>query len=155
VAQTQGDIVLLETNLDDVPGVVLGYTQERLFALGALDVWHTSIQMKKNRPGILLSALVPQGLEAAAVELILRETPTLGVRTRPVERYIAERETVPMETDLGVISVKVKSLGEVAVGAAPEYEDCRRIAQETGLPFQEVYQRAVAEARRRFLSKEC
>ena len=151
VAKPQGDIVLLETNLDDVPGVVLGYAQERLFALGALDVWHTPIQMKKNRPGILLSALVPQGLEAAAVELILRETPTLGVRTRPVERYIAERENVPMETDLGVISVKVKSLGGVAVGAAPEFEDCRRIAQETGLPFQEVYQRAVAEARRRFL----
>jgi hypothetical protein len=151
VAQTQGDIVLLETNLDDVPGVVLGYAQERLFALGALDVWNTPIQMKKNRPGILLSALVPQGLESAAVELVLRETPTLGVRTRPVERYIAERENLPMETDLGVISVKVKSLGGVAVGAAPEFEDCRRIAQETGLTFQEVYQRAVEEARRRFL----
>jgi hypothetical protein len=151
VAKTQGDIVLLETNLDDVPGVVLGYAQERLFALGALDVWHTPIQMKKNRPGVLLSALVPQGLEAAAVELILRETPTLGVRTRLVERYIAERENVPMETDLGVISVKVKSLGGVAMAAAPEYEDCRRIAEETGLPFQEVYQRAVEEARRRFL----
>jgi hypothetical protein len=151
VAKPQGDIVLLETNLDDVPGVVLGYAQEQLFALGALDVWHTPIQMKKNRPGIVLSALVPQTLEAAAVELILRETPTLGVRTRQVERYIAERENVPMETELGVISVKVKSLGGVAVGAAPEFEDCRRIAQETGLPFQEVYQRAVEEARRRFL----
>jgi len=150
-AQMQGEMVLLETNLDDVPGVVLGYTQERLFALGALDVWHTPIQMKKNRPGIILSALVTQSLETAAIELILRETPTLGVRTRPVERYVAHRWSVPMETELGVVSVKIKSLGGKVVSAAPEFEDCRRIALETGLPFQEVYQQAVAEARRQFL----
>ena len=151
-AKRQGEIVLLETNLDDVTGEVLGYTQERLFALGALDVWHTPIQMKKNRPGVLLSALVPQKLENAAVELILRETPTLGIRSRPVERYIADRENVPMGTELGIISVKIKSLDGKAVSVAPEYEDCRLIALETGLPFQQVFQKAVDEARRRFLS---
>ena len=151
-ALRQASIVLLETNLDDVTGEVLGYTQERLFALGALDVWHTPIQMKKNRPGVILSALLPQNLEHAAVELILRETPTLGIRTRAVERYVAEREVVAMETDLGLINVKVKSLAGEAVGAAPEYEDCRRIALETRRPLQEVYQQAEAEARRRFLS---
>jgi hypothetical protein len=150
-AGKQGGIALLETNLDDVPGIVLGHAQERLFALGALDVWYTPIQMKKDRPGILLSALVPQELEAAALELILRETPTLGVRTRPVERYVAERRNVAMETELGVVSVKVKYLGGVAVGAAPEFEDCRRIALETRLPFQEVYQRALSQARGQFL----
>ena len=151
-ALRQASIVLLETNLDDVTGEVLGYTQERLFALGALDVWHTPIQMKKNRPGVILSALLPQNLEHAAVELILRETPTLGIRTRAVERYVAQRENVGMETDLGLINVKVKSLAGEAVGAAPEYEDCRRIALETGRPLQEVYQQAEAEARRRFLT---
>ena len=150
-ADRQGDIVLLETNLDDVPGVVLGYTQERLFALGALDVWYTDIQMKKNRPGVILSVLVPQELEAPACELILRETPTLGVRTRPVERYVARRSSVSMDMDIGVISVKVKYLAGVAVSAAPEYEDCRTIALETGLPYQEVYSRAAEEARKRFL----
>ena len=150
-ADRQGDIVLLETNLDDVPGVVLGYTQERLFALGALDVWYTDIQMKKNRPGVILSVLVPQELEAPACELILRETPTLGVRTRPVERYVARRSSVSMDMDIGVISVKVKYLAGVAVSAAPEYEDCRTIALETGLPYQEVYRRAAEEARKRFL----
>ena len=134
----QGDIVLLETNLDDVQGEVLGYAQEQLFALGALDVWYTPVQMKKNRPGVILSALVPQRLEDAAVQLILRETPTLGVRTRPIERYVAQRESFDVETDLGVISVKVKSLEGEPVGVAPEYE--------------EVYQRALAEARRRFLN---
>jgi uncharacterized protein (DUF111 family) len=147
----QGEIVLLETNLDDVQGEVLGYAQEQLFSLGALDVWYTPVQMKKNRPGVILSALVPQRLEDAAVQLILRETPTLGVRTRPVERYVAQRESFDVETDLGVISVKVKSLEGEPVGVAPEYEDCRRVSLETGVPYQEVYQRALAEARRRFL----
>jgi uncharacterized protein (TIGR00299 family) protein len=147
----QGNIVLLETNMDDVTGEILGYAQERLFALGALDVWYTPVQMKKNRPGVVFSALVPQSLEGEAVALILRETPTLGIRTRPVERYVAERENVPLETDLGIISVKVKSLEGKAVSVSPEFEDCRRVALETGLPLQEVYQRAEAEARRRLL----
>ena len=151
-AVRQGDIVLLETNLDDVQGEVLGYAQEQLFSLGALDVWYTPVQMKKNRPGVILSALVPQRLEEAAVQLILRETPTLGVRTRSVERYVAQRESFDVKTDLGVISVKVKSLKGEPVGVAPEYEDCRRVSLETGVPYQEVYQRALAEARRRFLS---
>ena len=151
LAKPQAGIVLLETNLDDVTGEVLGYTQERLFDLGALDVWHTPIQMKKNRPGVILSALLPQTLETAAVELILRETPTLGVRSRPVQRYVAEREVVAMETGLGTVRVKVKSLAGEAVAAAPEYEDCRRIALETGRPLQEVYRMAEQEAWRRFL----
>ena len=93
VARQQGEIGLLETNLDDATGKVLGYAQDRLFALGALDVWCAPIQMKKNRPGVILSALVPQYLESAAVDVILRETTTLGVRSRPIERYVAERRS--------------------------------------------------------------
>ena len=147
----QTDAVLLETNLDDVSGVVLGYAQERLFAMGALDVWCTPMQMKKNRPGTVLSALVPPQLEAEAVALILRETPTLGIRTRPVERHVADRESVTIDTDLGPVSVKVKYLGGVAVGVAPEPEECRRIALQRGIPFQEVYQRITEEARRQLL----
>jgi len=150
--RSQAGIVLLETNLDDVTGEVLGYAQERLFALGAFDVWHTSIQMKKDRPGIILSALVPQSLESAAVELILEETPTLGVRTRPVERYVADRESVAMATDLGSISVKIKSLHGKPVSVSPEYEDCRRIALESGRPLQEIYQKMTEAARKQFLA---
>ena len=150
--RSQAGIVLLETNLDDVTGEVLGYAQERLFALGAFDVWHTSIQMKKDRPGIILSALVPQSLESAAVELILKETPTLGVRTRPVERYVADRESVAMATDLGSISVKIKSLHGKPVSVSPEYEDCRRIALELGRPLQEIYQKMTEAARKQFLA---
>ena len=150
-ARLQTGVVLLETNLDDVTGEVLGYAQERLFALGALDVWHTPIQMKKNRPGVILSALLPESLETAAAELILRETPTLGVRRRPVERYAARRETVAMETPDGTIQVKVKYLAEEAIAAAPEYEDCRRIALATGRPLLEIYRGAEELARGRFL----
>ena len=145
-------VVLLETNLDDAPGLVLGYAQERLFALGALDVWHTPVQMKKNRPGLVLSVLVPLHLEQAAVELILRETPTLGIRSRRVDRYVADRHSVNVETEFGQISVKVKYLESSPVSASPEPEDCRRIAIETGLPFQEVYQRVSELARRQLLA---
>ncbi len=151
-ARLQSQVVLLETNLDDVTGEVLGYVQEMLFSLGALDVWHTSIQMKKNRPGIILSALVPQSLESSAVELILRETPTLGIRTRPVERYVAGRESVEVNTELGTVHVKLKLLSGQPVNASPEFEDCRRIALELGIPLQEIYQRALEEARRQFLT---
>jgi uncharacterized protein (DUF111 family) len=100
----------------------------------------------------MLSALIPQSLEAAAAELILRETPTLGVRARPVERYVAERGSALLELDLGPVRVKVKSLDGRPVSAAPEFEDCHRIALETGLPLQEIYQQAVEEARRWFIS---
>ena len=147
----QDQVVLLETNLDDVSGLILGYAQERLFAIGALDVWTTPIQMKKNRPGVVLSALVPKDKEREASELMMRETPTLGIRTRLVDRYVAGRQMVTVETDLGPVSVKVKLLDGQAISAAPEPDEVRRIALETGKPFQEVYQRTVEEARRQLL----
>ena len=150
-AVQQGEVVLLETNLDDVSGLVLGYTQERLFAIGALDVWNTPILMKKNRPATLLSVLVPKDKEREATEVILLETPTLGIRTRPVDRYVAGRQMVTIETKMGPISVKVKLLDGKAISAAPEPDEVRRIALESGTPFQEVYQQATEEARRQLL----
>ncbi len=147
----QQGIVLLETNLDDVTGEVLGYAQERLFNLGALDVWITPIQMKKNRPGVILSALLPEGLESAGAELILRETPTLGVRSRPVERYAAERQTVQMETAMGPVRVKLKFLAGAIISASPEYEDCRTLALESGKPLQDVFRQVEAQAREQYL----
>ncbi len=131
-------LTLLETNIDDSSPEVIGYAQEQLFALGALDVWLTPIQMKKNRPGVVLSALVPSALEAKATDLILRETTTLGVRRRDVERHEAERETQQVETSLGWVSVKVKRLSGRPVALSPEYEACRAIALERGLPLQHV-----------------
>ena len=140
-------VVLLETNIDDAQGIVLGYAQERLFDQGALDVWFTPIQMKKNRPGVLLSALVPASLQEIAVETILRETPTLGIRVRPVERQVARRETVQFQSDFGNLRVKLKYLGEKPVSVAPEYEDCRVLALELGIPLQDLYSQVLSQAR--------
>jgi uncharacterized protein (DUF111 family) len=131
--------VLLETNIDDQPAEQIAYACERLMALGALDAWLTPILMKKGRPGVLLSALVPAHLEEQAVALVLRETTTLGVRRRPVERHVGEREVVTAATPHGPVRVKLRRWGGELLGAAPEYEDCARIARETGLPLRDIY----------------
>ena len=146
-AAVRREITLLETNIDDASPQLLGYAQERLFELGALDVWHTPIQMKKNRPGTLLSALVPASLETEAVTLLLRETTTLGVRRRVVERYEAAREMREVHTEFGPVAVKTKLLDGVPIASSPEYEACRAIALEHGLPLQDVLVRVTQAAR--------
>lgn len=137
-------VVQLETNIDDQPAEQLAYVVEQLFALGALDVWLTPIQMKKGRQGALLAALTPADLEDAAVDLIMRETTTLGVRRRAVERRLCEREVITVQTPLGDVRVKRKYWAGADLGAAPEYEDCARLARQHTLPLREVY-RIVAE----------
>jgi uncharacterized protein (TIGR00299 family) protein len=135
--------VLLETNIDDQPAEQIAYAVERLFELGALDAWLTPIQMKKGRAALLLAALVPAELEGSAVALIMRETTTLGVRRRPVERYICEREIVTVATPLGAVRIKRKCWDGQELGAAPEYEDCARLARQHNLPLHEVYRLAL------------
>ena len=152
VSDSKDTVVLLETNLDDITGMVLGYVQEQLFSIGALDVWYTQIQMKKNRPGILLSVLVPIELEFRACELILRETTTLGIRTRIADRYVAERSIASISTEFGDVGIKLKFLSGIPMSAAPEFEDCRRIAIEQGLSFQDIYTRALLQARQELLN---
>jgi uncharacterized protein (DUF111 family) len=131
--------VLLETNIDDQPAEQLAYAVEQLIALGALDAWLAPIVMKKGRPATLLSALVPHELEDAAVALILRETTTLGVRRRPAERHVAEREVVTVTTPWGDVRVKLKRWQGQELGGAPEYEDCARLAREQHVPLREIY----------------
>ena len=137
---------LVETNIDDMSPEAFPFVSERLFELGARDVWLTPITMKKGRAGLKLSALVELGIESQAVELVLRETTTLGVRVTPVIRYEAERESVTVQTSVGAASVKVKRLEGRYVSLSPEYEDCRRIARETGLPILDVYRVVESEA---------
>jgi hypothetical protein len=139
-------LVLLETNIDDMSAEQVSFTQERLFNLGALDVWFTPIQMKKNRPGTMISALVPASLESQAASLIMTETTTLGVRVTRVTRYESERKLVDVKTSFGTVSVKMKRLNGCSVSVSPEYEDCRAIALDTGVPLQEVYRRVKQEA---------
>ena len=140
-------VVLVECNLDDSTGEVLGYEMERLFAIGALDVWFTPIQMKKNRPAILLSALVRPNQVGAVAQEILRETSTLGTRiSAPMKRIIADRRVREVDTPWGKVRVKEKWLGDQQSGAAPEYEDCVRIAREHSIPLRQVIDAAIRAA---------
>ncbi|MCR4406550.1 MAG: nickel pincer cofactor biosynthesis protein LarC [Anaerolineae bacterium] len=140
-AQTEADqVVLLECNLDDITGEALGYMMERLFAAGALDVWFTPIYMKKNRPATMLSVLAPAGEAETLGLVLLRETPTLGLRmTPPLHRWKTGRQIQEVQTPWGIVRVKKKLLGDEVISAAPEYEDCARIAREHGVPLTEVY----------------
>ena len=141
------EVVVIETNLDDANPELLGYTMERLFEAGALDVFFTPIQMKKNRPGTLLGIIARPARVQALAELVLGETTTLGVRFRPAARLIAERREATVETPLGPVRVKLKLLADRQV-AAPEYEDCVRLARTHDIPLREVYRLAIAAAER-------
>jgi uncharacterized protein (TIGR00299 family) protein len=135
-------VVLLECNLDDVTGETLGYTMEQLFIAGALDVWFTPIQMKKNRPAVVLSALVHSEQADSMAQIILRETSTLGLRTLPMERIVAERHIREVETLWGRVRVKEKWLAGERIAISPEYEDCARIARAQSIPLHQVFDAA-------------
>jgi len=129
---------VLETNLDDVPGEVVGYCSERLFAAGALDVYTTPIAMKKNRPGVILSVLAPAANLEALEEIIFRETMTFGIRRYAVERHKLHRKEAVVQTQWGAVRGKLGWLEGRPPVFAPEYEDCARIAREQNVPLHEV-----------------
>lgn len=133
-------VIVIECNVDDMTGEMLGYAMERLFAAGAVDVWFTSVQMKKNRPGVVLSALAHLDQADTIAEVILRETSTLGVRVSPqIDRIVCERKMCQVETPWGMVQVKEKWLSGERVAVSPEYEDCARIARENSLPLAKVF----------------
>jgi len=144
-------MLLIETNIDDMNPEIYGYVQERLFDAGAADVWFQPIQMKKNRPGVMLSVLCSAEREDAVAALLLRETSTLGVRVSAVSRHEAQRESFEFESSLGPAAVKVKRLPGEPPRIAPEYEACRRIAEARALPIAEVYRVVEREARERLM----
>lgn len=134
---TTDSISKLETNLDDVSGEVIGYCIERLFQAGALDVFTTSIQMKKHRPGVLLTVLCENDKVAQASRLLFQETGTLGIRQSTVHRLKQFREMKQIDSPWGMVRVKVATVfGKVTYSA--EYEDAARIARENNLPLREV-----------------
>ena len=140
-ALTSRRMVMVETTIDDMNPEIYEYARERLMAAGARDVWLQAVQMKKGRPGVIISVIVPEDARDAIIRELLRETTTLGVRVSPVTRYEAVRESVIVQTPLGPVAVKVKRLqpdGEI-IGISPEYEECRRLAAESSVPLSRVY----------------
>jgi hypothetical protein len=137
-AQGQEKVVWLACNLDDATGEMLGYVQERLLAAGALDAWFTPIQMKKSRPATQLSVLARPEDAGRLADLLLRETPTLGVRHQALGRTTAGREVRQVETPWGKVRVKLKYLAGQVVAASPEHDDCARLAAAAGLPLGQV-----------------
>ena len=140
-------IAILETNLDDISSEVLGDFVERALKAGALDVVHTPIQMKKNRPGVQLSVLCAEADADTFCEMILRETTAFGVRRTLTERRKLQRETITVKTPHGEVTVKLGKLNGETVQAAPEYESCRAIAALANVPLKVVYDAALTATR--------
>lgn len=135
-------VAVLETNLDDCTGEVLGHFLDTAMAAGALDVFFVPVVMKKNRPGVLLTLLCAEPEVDRFSELILRETTAFGVRRRLSERRKLKREMRKVKTKFGTVGVKVGLLGGKVVQVAPEYESCRKLAAKARVPVREVYQAA-------------
>jgi uncharacterized protein (TIGR00299 family) protein len=143
IGETQDtQLWMLETNVDDMSPQVFGHVMERAFELGALDCYFTPIQMKKNRPGVLLSVLCREDEREKLLDLLFSETTTLGIRSYQVERRALERRTVRVETRYGPIDVKVAALNGHIVKQMPEYEQCRQAARNADVPLRVVEEAA-------------
>jgi uncharacterized protein (TIGR00299 family) protein len=140
-------IAVLETNLDDCTGEILGAFVETALAAGALDVFHTPIQMKKNRPGVLLTVLCAEADADKFCEMILRETTAFGVRKTIAERRKLRREFAAVKTPFGKVTVKIGKLGGKVVQAAPEFEPVKKLAMQKKVPVKQIYEVAVQAAK--------
>ena len=148
LSEEKKSIVLLETNIDDTSGEIIGHVQKLILKKGCLDVWVTPIQMKKNRPGVLLSVLLDQSIESEIVEIIMRETTTLGIRRRFIDRHLASREKFSITTIFGEIQVKVKKINDEIIQINPEYDDCAIIASSKGIPLRQIYDLVIEETKK-------
>ena len=137
-------VTKLETNLDDLSPEITGAVMSRLFAAGALDVWLTPVQMKKNRPGVMLSVLCEESTVTALTDLIFAETSAFGLRVEKVVRLKLARRFAQVSTEFGEVTVKLGLKGERVVQVAPEFESCRAVAEKSGVPLRAVYAAAIA-----------
>jgi uncharacterized protein (DUF111 family) len=138
--------MVVECEIDDLPGEGFGFLMERLLGAGALDVYFTPVQMKKNRPGTLVTLLCrrPQLEELSGV--LLTESGSLGCRYHTAARFEAEREILEVQTAFGTVRMKRARLDGRTLATAPEFEDCRRLALASGAPWRDVYRAALAAA---------
>jgi uncharacterized protein (DUF111 family) len=124
---------------------ILGYVMDKLLKNGALDVFYTPIYMKKNRPAYMLTVLAEKSSEQKMADIMLRETTTLGIRKTYARRYVMDREILSVDTAYGKARVKKGRMGDI-VKFAPEYEDCRKIAEDNNIPLKEVYEAVIRAA---------
>jgi hypothetical protein len=145
-AATMSEVVLLETNLDDLNPELVPDAVQACFAAGALDVWTTPAQMKKGRPGFVLSALARPTHEQDVARAVLEQTSALGVRISRLARYELEREERVVEVEGGSVRVKIGRLDGRVVNVSPEHDDCAELAARTGRPVKSVWAAALAAA---------
>lgn len=136
-------VTRLETNLDDCPPELLGAVFQRLLDAGALDVWWTPIQMKKQRPGVMLSVLCELEKSAALTDIIFAETTAFGLRSEQITRVKLARRIDAVATRFGEVTVKLGLKGGEVVQVAPEFESCRALAETSGQPLKQIYELAV------------
>jgi uncharacterized protein (TIGR00299 family) protein len=148
------EVVVLETNIDDMPANLLADIPRALLVAGALEAFITPVVMKKGRPANLLTVVCDPSLSDALAYKLVRETSTLGVRIRQERRLVAERRVETMSSSLGEVNVKLKVLEGRVVDARPEHDDVARLAEVAGIPITEAHRRLSDEARRRFVTEQ-
>jgi uncharacterized protein (TIGR00299 family) protein len=149
IPSSDDSVVVVETNIDDMNPQVFGFVMERAFALGALDVFMIPAQMKKDRPGVLLTVLCKPADTETMIDLLLSETTTLGIRYYNANRRVLDRVIETVDTEYGAVRIKVARRGARTLHFHPEYEDCARLAIESKTPLLEVQTAANAAYRRR------
>jgi uncharacterized protein (DUF111 family) len=151
---TSDDVVVLEANMDDMNPQIFSYLFEKLFEVGALDVFVQHVDMKKNRPGFALTVLSKKEQVEDIAQLIFRETSTIGIRFYPAQRLKLIRRLRHLRLGGRKIRVKFVQLPGGATRAVPEYEDCRRLAQEAGRPWQEMFEKIKDKVKTRWPSQD-
>lgn len=151
IEEKEGEnLVMMETNIDDMNPELIPPIEEKILSAGALEVFKRPVEMKKNRSGILISVLLPRSLTDTVYELLIRETTTLGVRFHPVERLKTKRETIEVSTQWGEAKAKLAYLNGKVVNVSPEFESCKKIAESKEKPLKDVYSKVRDLASRKF-----
>ncbi len=138
------EALLIECNIDDMNPELYGHITDELFAAGAADVFLTNIVMKKGRPGMLLSVICEKGTESSVKERIFTQTTTIGLRTTAFLKNTLVRKLIKLKTDFGEVGFKFSYLGDKLVSVKPEFEECKHIADTTGIPLKEVISRLIS-----------
>jgi len=141
--KTIDEVWQLEANVDDSTPEVIAYAIDKLLAAGAVDAWITPIIMKKGRPAFLLSALCTEANKTAVEDVVFAETSSIGVRWQQVRRTVADRSMVAVQTEWGTVGVKVAERDGQVTNVAPEFGDCRHLAEQSGAPLKKIYQAAL------------